>query len=533
MAMCRRVRLLKVHYAAAIACVYMCWGYNTCQSQEMTLDSALSRLKSREGMIANVEWLAVSRRPTKVGVPVLAQPDVYSKANVYYEPPTDRCRAEIRSIDLSVDAQAKYFGTHSKLSFDGKRYLSLERSIPNSLPPETWVPNDSQIQGANFEVRPTATDLRPTYGIQTGLSFAPPYFADERLTEYLGKRSASSGNMAVAMEEGLFVFRWPGENDSTCTLWADPNKGVAVKYEQAKTKTMNPYLRTTVEYSKYGSTWFPASVESLAVKSNKQLWRIDYSAVRVNIPVSDVGFDIAPPRLATVEDHVRKMTYRVGQGATDEHKAIKSFLQAHGVEAPTPPATPWWPWLAGAAFLGAAGWVWFRRNYRVAAIILAALTCENARATEPIAVHPAQCGFQVTVAALELCHIPFDAESLSRELDLTNPAGVSLAAIHDALTARGVYVEFRKCMTLGQVKQAVNDGWVGILAVRSVSPCSGRTISPKAERPNHFVMLARHPTKGVVVVNVLHSVTPLDRSEVTEVHVSNPVSMMLFCRRSR
>jgi hypothetical protein len=132
---------------------------------------------------------------------------------------------------------------------------------------------------------------------------------------------------------------------------------------------------------------------------------------------------------------------------------------------------------------------------------------------------------------LEIFATAYDIDRLAESLLPAGFAGIALSKIQHALKDRGLRAEPRQNFTIRELKTALRTGWIAIIPVEGNETCHDYDFSGKPTAWNHYVVAVHHPEQGPVLVDVLRSIVPLDRSPLKDEHLRDPKRAVLFVRR--
>jgi hypothetical protein len=224
---------------------------------------------------------------------------------------------------------------------------------------------------------------------------------------------------------------------------------------------------------------------------------------------------------------------------------IKAFERLHGLAVPP---TPLWKralWWGVPGVIALSAGIFAVRRWRRQAVavglsgLLLAVT-GAVPAAEPTSgketnsgpkVHLTQCGFQVTVFTLAAFGVECDADQIAEALMPAGFDGISLTKVQEALQAHHLRAEARQHLTVADLKQALRSGWVAIIPVEGVPSCHDYDFGGKPSNWDHYVVAVQHPEQGPLLIDVLRSITPLDRSRLKDEHLQDPKRAVLFVRR--
>jgi hypothetical protein len=327
----------------------------------------------------------------------------------------------------------------------------------------------------------------------------------------------------------------------------DHNRGVITQAVWRHRTVPTAWKRIDFELQKLGSDiWVPKMVQDVQLLDKpKIVSRLYYTNVKINEPIDERVYQLEFPAGSQVVDYVEKKAYTVGQTPKDEQEMIKAFVRLHGL---TVPPTPLWKralwWGVPGVFALSAGVFAVRRWRRqaVAAGLLGLLLAGAgaAPAAEPTPgketnsgpkVHLSQCGFQVTVFTLAAFGVECDADQVAGALMPAGFDGISLAKVQETLQAHRLRAEARQHLTVAELKQALQSGWIAIIPVQGEPTCHDYDFGGKPSNWNHYVVALHHPESGPVLIDVLRKIMPLDRSPLKDEHLRDPKRAVLFVRR--
>lgn len=512
--------------------------------QPVPLAQALGVIESLEGRIRNAEWKVDNRRGRAKDSSDLRSIEFgpeFEKGWVVFEPISGRYRLDLESVLAWSGGLAPYIGVREIYTYDGENAREFKRDAPGEkLPGPGGHPGRGHIQKGT-------TDSAMKWGRSAGTGYFPPYFNSIKLSEFLRTKQAAKDTVQIMEDKhGIWHITCkdpdiPAPGRGIMQIDYDPGKGgVVVGARRSDPESSAEWHRTQIELQKIQNEfWIPKAVHCVRLL-DKVVDRIVYSDVKINQPIQQSVFTQEFPIGAVVTDHVQKTIYKAGAKITDEQAAIKSYMKAQGLYPGRDASVRFWVYVMvgfGLAVAAILGWLVVRRRRSgpsaktTAALLIGAVvvfgfpTDSSAQApTGTTSESPPmlQCGFNVTVFALEYFGVPsYSAPLTAAALEATRE-GISLARIQTVLEAHGLKVEARQKVKLADMPSGLRRGALAITAVRR---------GTKETPYHHYLIVMRHVERGPVVVDVLAAVRPLDKV-IAETNEDSQTGMVLFVQSS-
>lgn len=526
--------------------------------QEVPLDTALQTMQALAGRIGNARWDVRTEHGTLSADNKFEPTDVGTTGKVVFEPTSGRYRANLESVCRWYDGADPFMAERSQCAFDGSRSRILRRAkAGKALPPAKPVPDSPDGFPGEGKVWGDTAEFFRLFHWCSGVGYFPPYFMGMSLVDRIQQdRSQGKPVRVTADDRGLwhieFVYWEVKTNDHLVVVDYDRGRGGVITKAISKHKTLpnSTYRQIDYDYQKVGGDyWVPKLVRNTWLKNNPvNSDRLHYANVKVNEPVDERAFRIEFPAGSQVIDYVEKKAYTVGGKPKDEQAMIKAFTRMHGLSA-KPPVPFWkrtvWYWAPGLFAVAALVFVIRYRRRRIAAAAVLGLilaTAPAGPAAEPdIApggsgdvgrkVHLTQCGFRVSVFTMAALGVDCDADAVATDLMPAGFDGISLASVQKVLQGHRLRAEARQNFTVAELKQALRSGWVAIIPVEGKPSCHDYDMGGQASVWDHYIVALHHPEQGPVLIDVLSSIAPLDRSALQDQHLRNPKRAVLFVRR--
>lgn len=461
--------------------------------QPVPIETALQVIESHENNCRSAKWSveATSGRlsnPSDLDSFILDSGP--NRGTTVFDPGTGRYRYECASVAKWVDGIAPHIGKRSGFSFDGTSERSYDRSLPGDKLPS---PLDRTAPGEGSITAEHPGAFVKKWGWNSGIDFMPPNFLGLKLSELL-RRGIRAGKPPVVTqnEAGPWQIKTnaPERPQDELILEYDPTKGLVTGGTQLGLKNSQwiPWQRfvLSVEEVKPG-LWAPRQVDVVNL-FDKQSARLRFSDIHLNEPVADDAFRLPFPPGTAVTDELEGKYYVVGAGPVDDQKAVRDFIERYGLTSDTKPGWKKWMVLAGlcVAAVMLAGFVvrrWRLKSVAHSALLastLGVIATPYAQAGFPAA--PAaipggtatpgppisQCGFNVTVFALEYFKVPYQVGPVWRALK-PDHAGISMGDVRAVLEAHGLQVAARRKVSMQGLSRWLKPGRLAIFPVRNTA----------------------------------------------------------------
>jgi hypothetical protein len=536
--------------------------------REIPLAEAISVLDAQARRIKVVAW-TVNRTshhlsdPNQANSIVATLPDSIS-GTVTIDPVAKRYRADLQTVMRWVGegVPAPHISEVQAWAFDGEIGRGWNKSKHGTTLPDMADKTDFPPKGT---IQRGATDARwmDTWAFDTGHAYMPPCFwgviwvvdipspAFGTLSDLLKRNQP--GKETVSVTENA-AARWKirlldHHSTSLVEVECDPAKGFAVvgatwDSHQAGTPYNKPHRQLEVDLVKVdGDFWMPSEIREIhPFEVPVGLRRFQFSNIKVNPPVDAGTFSLTFPTGCYVDDQVEKKYYQVGGGIIDEQAAVRAFMVLHRLDASAAIQTkPWWKrlWLWGAVALALGAVVWLVPRWRtkwtgIAIFWSLGLVGQMGVAGEydsggnwTVSHQPGerilvrQCGYTVTVFALERMGVPYDPKLVSTSLKATKD-GIRLVDIQQVLAAHGLEVDARQDVTTKALLRALtNDN----LAIFPLQMRDGVT-------DNHYFLGLLDRQGQATFVNVLIGSKPLSQA-VDDDTLKKTKGLVLFVRKAR
>ena len=525
------------------------------------LDEAIETMQALAGRFTTARWQFQMIMGTDTGGNRLGpwpSGQTNSRGDTVYEPGSGRVRAHLKTVVPWFMGPKPYTQIDQNVlfSFDGRRACTYKRERGGTeVPPLVARLGDRVEDGwpGTGSVHGELDEFFKLWAWSCGVRYFPPNFQNQPLPDRLqsemkkGRRPKISEDHQGVWHVEMYDQQWAG----TVIIDYDVRKGGVITgtaWAWRKPGQIGKKLRVDLQQVG-GGFWVPKLIDETNLLENPPtVTRQTYSSVKVNEPVSDATFHFDWPANTRIIDYVEKKAYTAGQSVKDEQKLIRDFMTITGLPI-HPPAAPRWRWittcLLAAAVLGIfvtfARRRWLSRA-TLAAVAAAGMMVGAAKAADPAPSpqpapekdanpHITQCGFQVTVFALETWSVEYDVNDLAKRLLPAGFDGIALSKVQRTLADYRLRAKTRQDLTVAGLKQALRDGWIAIIPVESQPSCADYDFSGKPTAWNHYVVAVNHPKEGPVLVDILSSVVPLDKGKLQDAHLKDPNRAVLFIRR--
>jgi hypothetical protein len=522
--------------------------------REVPAEEAIQTMQTLTGRIASARWGVRTEHGTLSLDNKFVSTPVATTGTVVFEPGSGRFRAHLNTVMPWSGGSQPFIARRSLCAFDGARLRMLRREqAGKEMPPAQPVPGTRDGFPGEASVHGDTAEFFRLWHWQSGVGYFPPYVAGVSLPEEIRRQRAVGRAVRITEDDrGMWHAELPNwesatDDGQTIVVDYDRNRGVITRAVWRPRTNPTVWKQIDYEFQKVGADWWvPKTVQSVHLLSKPRgNDRLHYSEVKVNEPVDDRVYRLEFPAGSHVVDHVEKKAYTVGQTAQDEQAMIKSYVRMHGLTVPSPPLWKralWWGVPVVIALLGCVTVLRWRLRSAAAMLVIFAAGVSSAPAAEPTGtrsgnkdadpkVHLTQCGFQVTIFTLAAFGVETDANEVARDLMPAGFDGISLKNIQETLQTRHLKVEARHNLTVADFKQALRAGWIAIVPVEGKPSCHDYDFSGKPTVWNHYVVALHHPDKGPLLVDVLRSIVPLDRSQLKDQHLQDPKRAVLFVRR--
>lgn len=509
------------------------------EDDKIDLDRAIRVLEACESQFLTARWQARSMAaelsdPADMTSIVAREPSM-TDADVIYDAKKGRYRIDRQYISRWIDGAAPYISGRECMSFDGSLYRSWKRAKHG-----IEIPRKDEGR-ASGNISSNDVPLGRTVMWLTGIAYMPPLFYDfasdpEPLSALLRRAKERGIPISVSeddAEQWIVQIKDEAKYYDTMRVRLDPARAcllLGVEWLGESNGKVWRKLHVTARETS-GNLWAPETLELVHLLDNPpNLARVDYENVQSNVPVTDELFRCSFPAGAIVDDVVKGTSYTVGSTPAEEAASVQVFMERHGLETRgTTPAGGGIRMILIAvnafAILIIAGLLLRRRlKSRMAPCIMLVLCCAQSkgtygvearlpRATDSIAtpwvvshspgerIVVTQCGFHVAIFSLEWFDIEYIAGHVA---DALRPDGdeqyVSVQDLKDVLSAHDLVVTARRDVTVAGLNSALTGDNLAILPVYRA-----------ARQQNHYVIALRDRSSEVIIVDVLHSIFPLDK----------------------
>lgn len=524
-------------------------------AKALEVEKALALIEANERRYQAEQWTIEFRQGKLIDIDdmkTITFGPVVHKGRVILDPVSGRYRSDLESVMRWVNGAADHIAQRQSWSYNGRELRDVAFVKPGKkLPSNPPKLDEDQGHGRIFREGDQKSEF-PAFQVPTGIGEMPPNFRGGKLSAMIreGLKLGPKRPVAVVEAEGVWKVTTPEpDGDSTILIDYDPGKGVVL---QAVWKNGNPeraWSRYVVELQKVGNDyWVPKTIHVVNL-IDKLVDRFVYSDVRINEKLDGTAFTLEFPPRVKVIDYVRKASYVVGAGTADDRESIRRFITQHNLapETGSPPVWASWTWqrtnllILSAAVLVVVGLFFFRRPRAtgIVALLALGLSAGDAGAGESVGrpecdkggnwvfrtatgetISTRQCGFMVTVFALEYFGVEYDSVQTSKSLP-PNEDGVRLSDVRDVLRGHGLDVEARQGVRVKNLDAFVGPGVLAILPLRMTETNS-----------SHYLVVAR-PKEGrdAVVLDVPMTSKPLAKS-LTDEMLAPTQGLVLFVKRS-
>jgi hypothetical protein len=424
---------------------------------DVPLDTAIEEMEILAGRIGSARWTVETAHGTLSDNGKFTPNVIRTTGEVIFEPPSGRYRAHLQSIRRAEGGPEPTIAERNICTFDGSRSrIFIRHNFGRAIP---------AIQGGGAGIHPgfgkiwdNTDEFQTLWGWSSGVGYFPPNFEKDRLPDLL-RRERSKGRLARVTEDdqGLWHIEVIDDANAKSLKRVDYDRSKGGVVLGAVWKMGNPltaFKQITVELQQIdGSYWVPKKVDHRFVLDKPV--SVDYvffRDVKLNRPVGDSDLQLQFPAGSQVVDYAEKKAYVVGGQPKDEQAMIRSFMQMTGMRPPPPPPALWKRILlyGGPAVIVLVASVYVVRRWRgrratveALALLVAAAGLSAAPAADPAKpggpkkdsaekVHLTQCGFQVTVFALETFAVEYDIDGLAETLLPAGFEGIALSKIQQA-----------------------------------------------------------------------------------------------------
>jgi hypothetical protein len=515
-----------------------------------SVTDVLKTLDVMSGRFATVAWNVkwTQGHISSNGAYQVIESHGHGKADVVLEPASGRFRADYVTVARWAGGSNPFLATRRRVTYDGARFVEMTREWPGTAIPGPVVGQPGTQEGVPWGAsinKSPATFLRGC-GWFTGIGWFVDRYWNVTLADRIRREIALKQPVVISADADNqwhieLTDRGVDDDRTRVEIVYDPARGIITGVTRKAGSSSEPWRRMDVKVQRVGNFWLPAELTWVYLLEKPITFdRIAFSNVRVNEPADNRVFQLEYPPGTQVVDFVEKKAFTVGQNATEEQQMIEAFVATYGLARPVQPDSRWRQVLlfSGCTMAAVVGLLVLRRIFKkqkagVAAIVAFLLVGDQGTAgpEQNAKPHLSQCGFQVTLFACSVFGIQVDANAVLRDLQPAGHDGISLGNIQRVLKRHGCSVEARKGTTVRELRNALNAGWMAITPVSGGPTCHDYDFSGKAATWNHFVVATLQSQKGPVVVDVLRSVTPLDKTDLSDIHLRDPQRVVLFVRR--
>ncbi|SRR5579875_240694 len=500
------------------------------------VSEALQVIESLEKRIDNVQWKvnAVYGKLTDINDFNSMIPNKQSESSfVIMEPRSGRCKIEIKSIAPWEKGLDSHLAAHNMWSFDGEQARRFERTKPGqSLPGNQDPPGHGAIQ---TEID---SDMQ-NFILGAGLMCFPPYFRGVRFSELIREQMAKNTVNVVSNENGILRFSISEENGMMWSIDYDTLKGGVISdaiWGGAGKKLVVKHLN--IRLQKIGDFWCPEEVVIVQpISKPPDIFRLTYSDVKFNQPVNREIFQIEFPKYTGVTDYINKKFYRVGGGFIDDRDATLKFMEREGLKQ-SDAAKSIQPKSSRNLILLACSVVllviiviilimrtYYKKRTIISLLAIVILSTSHASSAPPKTredkkhsmppVKISQCGFNVTIFALEYYEIKYDITHVIEALPVTEE-GISLDRVRQVCEAYGLQTFPRKNVSLNDMPKCLDEETLAIIPVK----WPGREL-------NHYIIALRHFKRGLLFVDVPVNCISYDDAKRLGLEIVNNVVVLV------
>jgi hypothetical protein len=525
---------LKTTVAAqlAVACLLPLSGPVRADGGTVPYDRALGVIQASEQALKKSKWVARATygrlsEPDNEGARRTPETDSSFEAKVHSDPARGKYRCDVSSTEKWVGGPSPYIKHSYMKSFDGKIERNYDKGVPSDRPPTAGdLPGELVIEPEK------ADRLLSTWGWPTGIGSCPPYFANVKVSELVKNTVRVRGSVLIretSPEVWLIRVQDPSAPTMAYNLTYDLGKGGLVTaatweaYDPALDKRVFGRYTTELGRTKDGH-YYPKTMQ-FDHPVDKRYRRVDLSEFEYGSPYDDSVYVLDCPPGTKVLDKINRKFYIIGGGPTSDRDLTIEFIRREGLggtdeEWERQSASGRWRKFAlGAAVLAsvlAVAFVLARRHRlrsaasRAALVAILAVAGAGRVAAAPPgpvgftekahghSVYVSQCGFNAIVFALHYCGRPeYDIDAICRCLDV-NDEGIPFRQLRDVLQAHGLFAEVREDVDLADLPDHLGRHQLAILPIRF------------DRGNNHYIVLIKHPTKGLLVVDPPRWVVRLD-----------------------
>jgi hypothetical protein len=510
-------------FCAFGSCIF--FSYQSVHADEIPLAKALGIIQSLEVVHKNAQWQIEQTRGGFGSWEDYLQsfkpdPNYFVVGTVKIGFTGGRFYFEAKSLSPWVNGTHPFYTNYQKVAFDGEVFKNYEVGRPGVEPPKPGA------TGTGVRSKGRQERTYEVVGTSLGVGCFPPFTFPrlERLSVFLQRLNKEQKPVRVTEDQaGLWQIAVHDDNGFDLVLDYEPSKGGAIsRYAWYTSGSKEPFRVINIELKKYADDfWGPYKVYDV-LRYNKMLTKVVYENVKIDQQLERKDFDFDFPPNTMLTDHIERKIYRVGAGPINDQEAIKNYMKANDLYPDKHPSSIWrrtvgiffivglpiilglilvckkmWKRTTaclfigmGFLFIGAGGGQVFGSPLEVGAD-------QNERL--PLS----QCGFNVTVFALEYFRVP-DYSVKAIELSLQpSDKGISMEAIKNTLQAYGLKVEARMGVTVKDLSRSLKSDVLAILPV---------PVRPLSIGGQHYLVALRHSVKGPLLVDVPLQIYPLEEA---------------------
>lgn len=500
------------------------------------LDRVLAELERNVGQIATASWKAEDQKG-KIDANGKFVPGVdWCRSLCFFEPPTGRYWVESEQIgERPFDSKAPINAFRSIFAHNGKAYSYIRSNQPGkSLPPRfeesSKVPRGAMVTNHSRE-------FFAGIGKFSGIAYVWPNFSEGRFVDWVRETRRQKRSVHLTESPDCYEFDMESDTGTVYRMRYDRMRGAISACDFLDAKLKKPFIQIKIDFQLMEGVWFPSQITHVGLYNNPSN-QTKFSDVVLNRPFPDDRFEIKFPSNTIVSDDVNNRVFRVGANPLVEQKEIQEFLKTAGIAPVVPQSRVFLMVNVAIVIITLLLAIQLGLRYRfglgrkAAVIAVFALAPSSTFATDtPTEDHfIPQCGYHVSVVALEYFKRPYDANSLFANLKPDGVRGIAMSNVKSVLAERGLRTEVRKQIAQDDLRKSVQRGWLAIVPVEFPGSCVVQDLGPNAGPANHYLVVLNHPKHGVIVVDALRSVQLLAKSGLTDKQLQNPKTAILFVR---